>query len=397
MFNFEIDTPSWICLIVLCASAILAILARFLPIILTSRAAASVAKEGDLVEFSPGEEVPLASVVVYCFTEEDSLIEYLEVVMNQDYPNYEVILVNEGSYDVSTSLAERLQARYPHRLYVTFIPPQSHNLSRRKLAYTIGIKAAHGEVVITTASNCIIPSQQWLSLMMQPFCGSDRTDVVLGYAHINFENLSGAAKWYKEFDATLTACQWLGAAANHYPYRGDSFNLAYRRHLFFENKGYSRTLHLMNGDDDLFIHDISNGKNTDVMIAHDAILTYDYGVAANRIMGDLKERYQFTAELLPKMPFLRAGFGSAMQWVATLSGIAAAIIALPNLMPMLAAILLLIILNISEIIIYRKAARALQSVCLWWSLPAFLLWHPIGNFFFKISRRPLRKKNFTFT
>ncbi|MDE5674595.1 MAG: glycosyltransferase, partial [Muribaculaceae bacterium] len=363
VFKSEINDAAWICLALLCGSAILAILARFIPFIRTARTAAAQTGEADLVAFEPGEKLPKASVIVYCFSNEEALADYLEILMNQDYPDYEVILVNEGSYDVSTALAERLQEKYPCRLYVTFIPPESHNLSRRKLALTVGIKAAHGDVVVTTASNCIIPSQQWLSLMMQPFIGSDRTDVVLGYAHINFENLHGAAKWYKEFDATLTACQWLGAAINHYPYRGDSFNLAYRRHLFFEQKGYSKTLHLMNGDDDLFINDISNCTNTDVMIAPDAILTYDYGEAGNRIRNDLKERYQFTSLMLPRMPFLRAGFGSAMQWTATACGIVASVVSLPNLIPLIVACALLAVLNIFEILLYRKAARALGSVC----------------------------------
>ena len=152
----------------------------------------------------------------------------------------------------------------------------------------------------------------------------------------------------------------------------------------------------MNGDDDLFINDISTGSNTDVMIAPDAILTYDYGEAGNRIMSDLKERYQFTARMLPKMPFLRAGFGSVMQWLATGFGIAASIISLPNLIPLLVACGLLAILNIFEILLYRKAARVLGSVCLWWALPFFLLWHPIGNFIFKCKRHRHRKKNFTF-
>lgn len=397
MFDFAINTPAWIALSILCVSASLAIIARFLPVIRTSRLLSVQKEECGCSDPVCGGRVPKVSVIVYCFNNEDSLHEYLEEIMNQDYPDYEVILVNEGNHEVSSSLAERLIEKYPERLYVTFIPPESHNLSRRKLALTIGIKAAHGDIVVTTASNCIIPSRRWLSLMMQPFCKSDLTDVVLGYAHINFGNLHGSGKWYKEFDATLTSCQWLGAAINHHPYRGDSFNLAYRRDLFFEQKGYSRTLHLMNGDDDLFINDISNGTNTDIMIAPDAILTYDFGEAANRIMRDMKERYQFTARMLPRMPFLRAGFGSVMQWTATISGLVAALVSLPDLIPLIAACALLLTLNIVEILLYRKVAKGLGSVCLWWALPVFLLWHPIGNFIFKLNHRRHRKKNFIFT
>lgn len=397
MFQFQIDTPSWICLIVLCGAAVLAILARFVPIIRVVRTARAQLDEVSQIAFVDGEHLPKASVIVYSVVDEPTLMEYLEILMSQDYPDYEVIVVNEGGSEATASLSERLLEMYPSRLHVTFIPPESHNLSRRKLALTIGLKAAQGDVAVTTAANCLIPSRSWLSLMMQPFIGSSRTDVVLGYAHIDFSNLHGGGKWYKEFDFTLTACQWLGAAIHHYPYRGDGYNLAYRRYLFFEQKGYSKTLNLMNGDDDLFINDISTRRNTDVMIAPESILTYDWGEAGNRVMADLKERYQFTAKMLPKMPFLRAGFGSAMQWVATLAGIGAAITGLPDLIPLIIAGVLLFTLNLSEIILYRKAARALGSVCLWWAVPIFLLWHPIGNFLFIWGHRHNRRKNFTFT
>ena len=116
-----------------------------------------------------GGDCPKVSVVVYSFTEEDEIFSYLEAAMNQDYPDYEVIIVNEGGAETTASLAKKLKAIYPERLYVTFIPEESRSLSRRKLAFTVGIKAASGEVVLTTTSNCRIPSRRWLTSMMRPF------------------------------------------------------------------------------------------------------------------------------------------------------------------------------------------------------------------------------------
>lgn len=391
-----IDHPAWICLEISLAAAIIALLARFIPIWRVYRTSKKQRKEAYMIDLPEDGNVPLVSVIVYTISTEEALLDYLDALMRQDYPNFEVIIVNEGGHEVSASLAERLLNLYPDRLYVTFIPPDSHNLSRRKLAQTIGIKAAKGDIVLTTGSNCIIPSKSWLSLMMQPFFHEPSIEIVLGYSHIEFDNLQGLGKWFRQFDSTLTACQWLGAAINKYPYRGDRYNLAFRRNLFFDHKGYSQSLHLMNGDDDLFVNEISNGENTDVMISPDAILTYDWGDSGNRVVAEMKSNYRFTSQLLPKMPFLRAGLGSTMQWVTLLAAIAGAILGLPGLWHAGIALGILILLGSAEIYVYRKAAGALGSVRLFWSVPLFLLWHPIDTLLTKNYSRKKRRRHFTF-
>lgn len=391
-----IDHPAWICLEISIAAAIIALLARFIPIWRVYRTAKRQAKEAYMIDLPEDGQVPLVSVIVYTISTEEALLEYLDALMRQDYPNYEVIIVNEGGHEVSASLAERLTKLYPQRLYVTFIPPESHNLSRRKLAQTVGIKAAKGDIVLTTGSNCIIPSKSWLSLMMQPFFHEPSIEIVLGYSHIEFDNLHGPGKWFRQFDSTLTACQWLGAAINKYPYRGDRYNLAFRRGLFFDHKGYSQSLHLMNGDDDLFVNEISNGDNTDVMISHDAILTYDWGDSGNRIVSEMKNNYRFTSQLLPKMPFLRAGLGSTMQWTTLIAAIAGALLGLPGLIHVWVALGILFLLGSTEIYVYRKAAKALGSVRLFWSVPLFLLWHPIDTLLTKNYSRRKRRRHFIF-
>ncbi|MDE6336079.1 MAG: glycosyltransferase [Muribaculaceae bacterium] len=341
------------------------------------------------------ESYPKLSVIVYAYTEFEETKKYLEMLMSQDYPNFEVILINEGSADTLGILQERMGNQYDN-LYITFIPHDAHNLSRRKLAYTIGMKAASGEIALTTASNCLIPSRRWLSEMMLPFVEDGTIDIVLGYSHIDFRELRGAGKWYRQMDATLTACQWIGSAQMGKPYRGDCFNLAYRRELFFQQKGYSRTIHLVNGDDDIFLTPIMDGYNTAVAISPDTILTTEWDEVANRVLASTKERYQFTSQLLPQTPFIRAGIGSLMQWLILLSAVGAALAALPSYLGIIIAAVFLIIVWTSEILIYRRAARRLESICLWWSFPFFLLWLPIGNFIFKTRRRSQRRKNYTF-
>lgn len=392
-FNFSVDfsDTTAILLALVFATSFIALWARFLPILRAGKAV------GEWVDAdTDGKRLPKVSVIVYTITEEDEIMTYLEMAMNQDYPDYEIIMVNEGSYETTSELSERLRAIYPDKLYVTFIPSESQSLSRRKLAQTVGMKAAKGEIVITTMSNCSIPSRSWISEMAAPFILKDSTDVVLGYSHINFENLHGAGSWYRDMDSTLTACQWIGAAAAGFPYRGDGANLAFRRKLFFDNKGYAKTLHLMNGDDDLFLRQIIKDNNTAISISPNTILTSEWGVSGNRIHAEFKERYQFTSRFLPKWPFLRAGLGSAMQWGMLAAACAAAFAGLPSLVPAIIGIAAILITWAVEIAVYRKTAGKLESVRLWWSLPWFLLWHPISNLVFRIKRLNYKKKNYTF-
>lgn len=368
---------------------LLALWGRWLPVWRAGSAAAGVPAPNS------GSAFPFASVIVYSTSAEEELTAWLETAMAQDYPAYEVIVVNEGSAETSSSLAERLTLRWPRNLYVTFIPHEAHNLSRRKLAITVGMKAAKGDVVVTTAANCSLPGHLWLRSLLAPFASSTLIDVALGYSRIDFRELHGAGKWFRGLDFTLTGCMWLGAAANGRPYRGDGNNLAFRRSLFFDRKGYARTIHMINGDDDLFLREIMNPGNTAVAVSPDSILTAGWNASANRMLLDIKERYAFTARFLPRGPFLRAGLGSAMQWGALASGAAGAVAGLPSLLPAAAALATVGSLWLTEIILYRRTASRLGSVRLWWSLPWLMLWLPLGNLLFRLRHRRVRK-HYTF-
>ena len=118
------------------------------------------------------------------------------------------------------------------------------------------------------------------------------------------------------------------------------------------------------------------------------------------MLSEFKERYQFTSKFLPKWPFMLAGFSSIMQWVIVAAAVmcVAAGFLEPHWWISAASIgVLLLAFWITEILIYRRTARRLGSVCLWWSLPWFLLWHPIGNWIFRLRRFRHFRKNYTFT
>lgn len=347
-------------------------------------------------EDDAGTTAPKVSVIVYCQNDDDVLDATLQRLFAQDYPDFEVVVVLDSNLEHADLLEERYRDVYDN-LYFTFVQPGSHNLSRRKLANTIGIKAAKGEVVLTTVANISIPSDRWLSEIMAPFAGREGRDidVVLGVSRMDLNEMTGPRKWFRQFDDVLTNGLWIGYAASGRPYRGDGYNLAFRRSVFFDHKGYSKTIYLHNGDDDLFINEIAHGGNTRVVVSDDNIVTTGWGDSANRVWTLLKERYSFTARWLPRTPFFHSGLMSALQWAVPCIAIAVALTGLPSLVPLIAASLLTFIFWGVEIYHYRSLARRLGAVRLWWTVVPFWLVRPVANFIFNHEHRANRKKNYT--
>lgn len=334
------------------------------------------------------------SVIVCVNGSEEEAVEFLNEIYLQDYPDFEVILVFDVAAESSDYLAERIHIHHPSA-HVTFIPPGSHNLSRRKLALTLGMKAAKGEIVLTTIANIRIPSRSWLSTMAEPFNRYPGIDIVLGFSRMNFSEMRGPARWYQNFDSTLTNSFWTGFAICGHPYRGDGFNLALRRDLFFEKKGYSRSIFLHTGDDDVFINQIANGLNTALVLDHDAVITTVWGDSADRIRALRKEQYSFTAHWLPRRPFVYAGLLTFMQWLALGLATGACLLTLADLPFIAVPLSILAGFWITESAIYRTTAFRLKAAHTWLAAPLFWLYRPIGNCFFRMNHRRNRIKNYT--
>lgn len=340
-----------------------------------------------------GVEPRKVSVIVYIENRDAPLDEFIETLLQQDYPDFEIIGVNDANAEATAPLVERFEGN--DRVYITFVPQGSHNLSRRKLALTLGMKAAKGDVVVTTSTNAVIPSGSWLSEMMRPFNTNPDTELVLGVTAMDFQEMRGIKKWYRQFDNVMTTCQWVGYALAGKPYRGDGHNLAFLRRVFFEHKGYAKTINLHNGDDDLFVHEIARPGNSAVVLSPQTLLTTEWGDSSRRIYVDKKERYDFDAKWLPTAPFFRAGVLSVLQWVVLAACVCGAWFSFPNLAVAGGAFVLLLLFWWMEIALYRKVAAQLGAIRLWWALPLFMLWHPIGNFIFRLRHRSRRFKNFT--
>lgn len=119
------------------------------------------------------------SVIMTVYDDARKLEENLPVFLSQEYePGYEVIVVDESSTDDTDDVLKLLKHDNPH-LYTTFIPKPNRRITRRKLALSVGIKAAKNEWVIISDIDAVPKSSEWLKELAE--ATSYTTDAVVGY------------------------------------------------------------------------------------------------------------------------------------------------------------------------------------------------------------------------
>ena len=115
------------------------------------------------------ERWPRVSVVVCAYDAADTLEDCLSSLAALDYPDYEIVLVNDGSRDATGEIARR-HARTDGRLRVIDTPNQGLSAARN-----VGLAAATGEIVAYTDAD-VRADPDWLTFLMQPLL--DAPDVV---------------------------------------------------------------------------------------------------------------------------------------------------------------------------------------------------------------------------
>ncbi len=206
------------------------------------------------------------SVIICAKDEAENLRKFLPLVLDQEYPEFEVIVINDGSTDETDNLLRDLSVDYP-RLRTTFVPVGANNVSTKKLGLTLGIKAAKYDLLLFTDADCMPENNMWIARMARNF--TRQTEFVLGYGA--YLEKKGFLNRLITFDTLFIALQYMGMTIARKPYMGVGRNLAYRKETFFAQKGFASTLHLSSGDDDLLVNKACNSSNTRVEIAPDSI------------------------------------------------------------------------------------------------------------------------------
>jgi len=215
----------------------------------------------------PGQPPQPVSVIICAHDEEANLRELIPLLLLQDHPEFEIIIVedrgNDGTYDYLLSATK--EKEHLKMVRVVYLP---EHITGKKFALTLGIKAAKYDWVLLTDADCRPDSNRWLEYMSGRFNGT--CQIVLGFSA--YEKRPGLLNSFIRFETFLTGIQYIGMARVGLPYMGVGRNLAYRKSLFLDNKGFNTHLGLAGGDDDLFVNEHARKRNTTTAIGKGALV-----------------------------------------------------------------------------------------------------------------------------
>lgn len=338
-----------------------------------------------------GRELPPLSVVICARNESENLRRNLPAILKQDYPDFEVIVINDGSTDESEDLLSELEEEYPN-LYHSFTPDSARYISRKKLALTLGIKASKYDWLVFTEADCTPVSDKWLRRIARNFTPS--TDIVLGYS--GYERGKGWLHKRVSFDSLFTSLRYLGFALAGKPYMGIGRNLAYRKELFFKVKGFSTHLNMQRGEDDLFINQIANENNTRVETSPDSVIRMQ-PVERYKDWKEEKVSYMATARFYKGSQRWLLGLETATRllfYVACMSGIVFGILSFHWLAAGLVLLLWIVRYSAQAYVINKTANEMGDNRSYYFTLPVFDIIRPLQSLKFRLYRLYRRKGDF---
>ena len=205
------------------------------------------------------------SVIVAAHDELENLMELLPALIDQDYPEFEVILVNDRSEDDTEFYTYELERQFPHFRVVT-IKKTPEYLNPKKYALALGIRAARYEHLLFTDADCRPFGPNWIKKMQAGY--KTGAEVVLGYSP--YVQIKGFLNQLIRYETLLTGIQYLSHANKGQAYMGVGRNLSYTKGCFFKNKGFASHIKINGGDDDLFVRDAANNSKVSIVIDKEA-------------------------------------------------------------------------------------------------------------------------------
>jgi cellulose synthase/poly-beta-1,6-N-acetylglucosamine synthase-like glycosyltransferase len=207
------------------------------------------------------------SIIVCAKNELNNLRKKLPLILEQNYFNFEVIVVNDHSSDESKFFLDELVKLNKH-LVVVDIDEFVNEKIGKKFALTLGIKTAKHDHILLTDADCMPYSKDWVKQMSSNF---NNAEIILGYG--SYDKKGGLLNKIIRFDTFNVAQQYLSFALAGATYMGVGRNLAYKKSLFFDNKGFASHIHIASGDDDLFIQEIAPKGTVAIEISENAHTT----------------------------------------------------------------------------------------------------------------------------
>ena len=225
-------------------------------------------------EESKQTALPPVSVVMTAHNDADKLRANLLYVLEQDYPTFEVVVVDYRSSDDSKYVLQMLSQTYNH-LKVVHLDANPNGFQGLKYPFSMGVKSAQYDLLLLTETDCVpkdVTNFCWIREMVAGYVGK-QTEMVLGYCGI--QPRRSPINWLQQYDNLDYSVEYLGAAIHRRPFTGCGRNLSYRRSLFMKSGGFIYHYHIPDGADDMFVCQNATRRNTSVVLSDGAFTTVE--------------------------------------------------------------------------------------------------------------------------
>ena len=346
---------------------------------------------GKIAFFKPkkeGSAQPPVSVIICARNEIDNLQKHLPEILKQRYQNFEVVVVDDCSQDDTDLYLKDFSAKHSNLKVVMVNENQKFSLGK-KLPLMLGIKAASHEHLLFTDADCMPKSENWMKEMMSAY-SDDSTEIVLGYSP--YERQKALLNKLIRFDTFYNGMVYLSAAIRGKAYMGVGRNLSYTKSLFFEHKGFAAHMHVISGDDDLFVNQAATRKNVKIAVLPEA---HTISIPKQTFKGwvQQKRRHVTTSKYYKKSSRRFLGWLALFQYFFFISFILSFSFPLfPEIILSLFGIRLLF-----QMIIFKIASNKLSDNDLWIISPLlelfFMIFNPLILLLNLIFRNVQWKKN----
>jgi len=204
--------------------------------------------------------LPPLSIIVCAKNEEENLKSLLPSLVDQNYPELEIVLIDDDSSDATLEMMRSFEKQNAlSNISIRVIPIEKGRSKGKKYALTQGILASKNEVLLFTDADCKPASNDWAQQMSQYF--SNDVSLILGYGA--YKKIPGSfLNKLIRFETLMTAVQYFSYALKGKAYMGVGRNIAYKKDAFLKADGFEKHRHIRSGDDDLFVSQIATRYNT---------------------------------------------------------------------------------------------------------------------------------------
>ena len=246
------------------------------------------------------------SVVLVTKDEQENLKQHLPIILEQQYPNFEVVVVNNASGDETEFMLKVLEKIYPHLKVVNFHTEAPNKFQGKKYPLSIGIKSAKNDYILLTNANCVPNSYFWIKNMVNGL--SAKKNLVLGCNL--YEREKTLLNRFIQYESLNQSINYEGLALLGNPYKATGDNLIISRKDFFDSGGFISLYNISSGDMELFVNHVAKRKNTSVVLCEDAYVRTEAPSSFSTWKNQKKRRlqtayyYKFWDKLLVAVPVL---------------------------------------------------------------------------------------------